>query len=368
MTIIKASGNNTEKKLTFDRSEINSGETPEKSCDCTDTGNNSAAANENTCCAEEKSDFRRTASDCAAENSRSEKNEATEGFRPIQSSSDTKNKAVRSGSRLFGSSEIQSPKRLEKIMPLPNINTGKAGKGPKKPEFSEITLEALKNPPTSSEASSASPSGELKLNVSDQTVLDDIKKKLKRGSLKGILGKIHFRKRNAIVAASLALICGALVINHTLTGGLNNTDSPAADDGSSAVGAPADENAQNPVQDSDEAYFSSAAVNRRRARDESLEVLQLVVDSEDALQESKDNALQSMSKIAAQIEQESNIESLIKAKGFEDCIAVVSDSSATVIVASEGLLANEVAQITEIVCEQTSLPAAGITIIEKAAG
>ena len=180
---------------------------------------------------------------------------------------------------------------------------------------------------------------------------------------------MHFRKKNAIVVASLALICGALVINHTLTGGFNRgTDVPPVDDGSSAVGAPADENDQNAVQNGDEAYFSSAAVNRRRARDESLEVLQLVVDSEDALQESKDSALQSMSKIAAQIEQESNIESLVKAKGFEDCIAVVSDSSATVIVASDGLLANQVAQITEIICEQTSLPASGITIIEKTAG
>lgn len=72
-----------------------------------------------------------------------------------------------------------------------------------------------------------------------------------------------------------------------------------------------------------------------------------------------------MSKIASQIEQESNIESLIKAKGFEDCIAVVGDGGATVIVASDGLLAGEVAQITEIICEQTSLPATGIKIVEK---
>ena len=86
------------------------------------------------------------------------------------------------------------------------------------------------------------------------------------------------------------------------------------------------------------------------------------------LQESKDSALQSMSKIASQIEQESNIESLIKAKGFEDCIAVVGDGGATVIVASDGLLAGEVAQITEIICEQTSLPASGVKIVEKTPG
>ena len=34
----------------------------------------------------------------------------------------------------------------------------------------------------------------------------------------------------------------------------------------------------------------------------------------------------------------------------------------------DGLLAGEVAQITEIICEQTSLPASGVKIVEKTPG
>ena len=186
--------------------------------------------------------------------------------------------------------------------------------------------------------------------------------------------KIHFRKKNAIVIGALALICGALVLNHTLTDNRSYNDytdasgDPTVDTGSANASADNDNNSAENVNVTGAEYFSTAAVNRRRARDESLEVLQLVIDSEDALQESKDSALQSMSKIASQIEQESNIESLIKAKGFEDCIAVVGDGGATVIVASDGLLAGEVAQITEIICEQTSLPASGVKIVEKTPG
>ena len=37
-------------------------------------------------------------------------------------------------------------------------------------------------------------------------------------------------------------------------------------------------------------------------------------------------------------------------------------------VPSDGLLAGEVAQITEIICEQTSLPASGVKIVEKTPG
>lgn len=364
MTIIKASGNSTEKKLTLDRSKINSGNKPEKNCDCTDTENvygTTSGTDKKSACY--------TNPIVSAENQETGKDSKPENCSATKTLNESKNDPVKNNVRSFGISDIRSSKSLEKIMPLPENNSASARKALKKSEFSEITLGAAKKAASSSDNSNLSPSGELKLDVSDQTVLDDIKKKLNLGSVKGIFGKMHFRKKNAIVVASLALICGALVINHTLTGGFNRgTDVPPVDDGSSAVGAPADGNDPSAAQNGDEAYFSSAAVNRRRARDESLEVLQLVVDSEDALQESKDSALQSMSKIAAQIEQESNIESLVKAKGFEDCIAVVSDSSATVIVASDGLLANEVAQITEIICEQTSLPASGINIIEKTAG
>lgn len=181
------------------------------------------------------------------------------------------------------------------------------------------------------------------------------------------LGSIGINRRSVAVIASLALICGALVVNYAL-GGNGDITADAGNDPSTEAGSEqgSGEAEQTGGTESGEEYFQSASVSRRRARDESLEVLQLVADSEDALQESKDSALASMSKIASQIEQESNIESLIVAKGFENCIALVSDNSATVIVQSDGLLPSEVAQITEIICSETALPASSITIVEKA--
>ena len=92
-----------------------------------------------------------------------------------------------------------------------------------------------------------------------------------------------------------------------------------------------------------------------------------MVASEDALQETKDTALADISRIALDMEQEANIETLVMAKGFKNCVAVKSGDQISIIVESDGLLPNQVAQIKEIVYEETGIKPAGITIIEKAA-
>ena len=60
-----------------------------------------------------------------------------------------------------------------------------------------------------------------------------------------------------------------------------------------------------------------------------------------------------------------HIETLIQAKGFEECIAVISEGKATIIVKSDGLLASEVAQINEIVYEASGILPTDLKIIEK---
>jgi len=112
-------------------------------------------------------------------------------------------------------------------------------------------------------------------------------------------------------------------------------------------------------------YFAQAVIDRQKARDEALEVLQIVVDNEDALAESKDQALQQMSKIADDMQKESNIESLIVSKGFEECVAVISEGRCNIIVKTDGLLANQISQIKEIVYEQAAINPINIKIIEK---
>ena len=62
-----------------------------------------------------------------------------------------------------------------------------------------------------------------------------------------------------------------------------------------------------------------------------------------------------------------NIETLVKAKGFEECVAVISEEKCSVIVKSEGLMDDQVAQILDIVITESDLSPENITIIEKTA-
>ena len=127
-------------------------------------------------------------------------------------------------------------------------------------------------------------------------------------------------------------------------------------------------NDQNGVEESksDESYFSDAILNRTKARDEAISVLQTIVDSGDALADTKEQALSDIAKIVEEMTIEANIEALIKAKGFSECVAVISGDKANVIVKTEGLLENEVAQIAEIVYSEAGIIPSNITLVEKA--
>lgn len=130
------------------------------------------------------------------------------------------------------------------------------------------------------------------------------------------------------------------------------------------VGADA-ENENDSEKTSVDDYFDSAVLNRDRARDEAIEVLSTVASSDSALEEVRVQAEADIAAIAEAIEIESNIEELIKAKGIEECVAVINGELASIIVRSDGLLPSEVAQITEIVYEQAGITPTNLNIIEK---
>ena len=114
-----------------------------------------------------------------------------------------------------------------------------------------------------------------------------------------------------------------------------------------------------------ESYFVNASINKEKSRDEALETLQLVVDSSEEFPETRDKALAEILEIAGYMEIEAAVEEMIKAKGFEDCVAIISGDNINVIVKSDGLMTSEVAQITDIVMNQTGFFAENIRIVEK---
>ncbi len=167
-------------------------------------------------------------------------------------------------------------------------------------------------------------------------------------------------KRNLIIVGAVAIIGVAVCLNFALFAGNSSDGYKGYDEPSGVVGG-----GENNVSVSDN-YFASAQVSRQRARDEAMEVLQSVVDNEGAAEAVKTQALADLSKLALAIEQEANIETLIMAKGFEKCVAVISDDTARIIVSGSGLSPAQIAQINEIVYEQAKILPVNITITEKA--
>ena len=169
-------------------------------------------------------------------------------------------------------------------------------------------------------------------------------------------------KRNAIIACSIVLIGAAVWLNWMLFAGNDN------DDGYNGYDQPSGniQNNDNTDLPSDSGtYFSATQVSRQRARDEALEVLQSVVDNVDASEEDKAEALASISAIAEEIQKEADIESLITAKGFEQCVAVLNGDTISIVVSADTLQPAQIAQINEIVYSQTGIAPTGVTIVNK---
>ena len=174
---------------------------------------------------------------------------------------------------------------------------------------------------------------------------------------------VKIGKKNVAIACSVLLIGLAVLLNWIL---FTPETAPEGYDGYDQPSGNISDNVTEGSGNTDtESYFSATLSSRQRARDEALEVLQAVVENESATEAAKAEALESISAIADEIQKESNIESLITAKGFEDCIAVLNGDSASIIVKSQDLQAADIAQINAIVYEQTGIVPGGVTIITK---
>ncbi|MBQ8357282.1 MAG: SpoIIIAH-like family protein [Clostridia bacterium] len=166
-------------------------------------------------------------------------------------------------------------------------------------------------------------------------------------------------RRSIIITCAVLLIAAAVVLNFVLFGNGDDTVDPSTPSGGEVA-----ENNDTPVSEED-GYFSATQVSRQRARDEALEVLQSVVDNESADEATKTQALLEIAELAKAMEAEANIETLILAKGFEQCVAVINGDTCSVVVNGTELQENQISQINEIVYEQTGIKPANIRIVTK---
>lgn len=183
-------------------------------------------------------------------------------------------------------------------------------------------------------------------------------------------------KRNAVVAAIVLFVCVAVYLNWsyqqeatdtgktlgqaTLVGGKNNDPLLSAGSAQGESGAAPD------TAGTSTGYFASARLNRQQARDSALAMLQDTVNSDAADAAAKTDAGTAIETLATATVSEAQIENLVIAKGYADCVAFISDGGVSVVVSATeaGLQDADAARITEIVTGETGVPASQIKIIE----
>ena len=116
----------------------------------------------------------------------------------------------------------------------------------------------------------------------------------------------------------------------------------------------------------DKDYFAASRLSREQARDEAVSTLKELSESETADQTAKDEAAAQISALAEDSVTEANIESMIRAKGYEDAVVMIGDESVNVVVAPPegGLQATDVTVIKDIVVAEAGVTAGQIKIVE----
>jgi stage III sporulation protein AH len=184
-------------------------------------------------------------------------------------------------------------------------------------------------------------------------------------------------KRNAVIVVIALFVGAAVYLNWSYNNAETADETASAEESAKILGQASlvsgEEDSDTLLAEGDEddgtvstGYFATARLNRQQARDSALELLQEAAQAEDADQTMIDEANASIQTMAAYTLSEAQVENLVVAKGYGDCVCFISEDSASVVVAATeaGLDDADVARIAEIVKEETGLSISQIKILE----
>ena len=183
-------------------------------------------------------------------------------------------------------------------------------------------------------------------------------------------------KKNAVIATVLVLVCAGIYLNwvyaepnavpdltETLQEEqvLGETTIVFAQEEDLLATAAGEETASQELTD----YFAAMRLSRQEARDSAVTTLQETIayagEGEDTTTSS-----QALEDLVAVSLQEAQIESLIIAKGYVDCVAYMTDDGISVAVPApaDGLQEADVAMLADVVMSQSDYQLSDIRIIE----
>lgn len=183
-------------------------------------------------------------------------------------------------------------------------------------------------------------------------------------------------KRNAIIASVLLLVCAGVYLNWSKaqkTDVQDLTETLSAEQvmgegtlvvaDSESLPQEAVAASTNETQAAD--YFAQVRLSRQESRDSAVELLEQTIAYDEG-SELGTNAAETLNTLVSTALCEAQIESLVIAKGYDDCVTYISDDTVSVAVSAppEGLTEADVALISDVVTAQTAYDLSQVRIVE----
>lgn len=177
-------------------------------------------------------------------------------------------------------------------------------------------------------------------------------------------------KKNVLATAVLVTVCGGIYLNWRFTTDKGTKDLVNTLDAQKVMSEDlmVMSDTTDLLEDIDVStstdYFAAVRLSRQQARDSAVSLLQEAMAYGE---ETKDtSSSEQLDHIVQTALSEAQIESLVIAKGYKDCVAYMSDGGVSVAVASPegGLKDTDVALIADIVMSQSEIGMEKIRVVE----
>ena len=129
-------------------------------------------------------------------------------------------------------------------------------------------------------------------------------------------------KKPAVAAAVLLLVCAAVYMNWRYTDDIQKNAGKTLGQTTLVSSQDGEKGTEPTAAPAEDDYFATARLSRKQARDNAISMLKEAERDENAQQSVLNEASQTLQVLAAYTVAESQIESLVTAKGYADCVVL----------------------------------------------
>ena len=182
---------------------------------------------------------------------------------------------------------------------------------------------------------------------------------------------VLLRKKEIVAAALVVMIGVAGYLNWSYQDTIKVTDGEIYTETGKRLGeaqyvssANGQEEDDKPTVASGKDHFESAKKEKENARSKAMEILTKSAENENFDADTRKSAQERILKMAENVEKETTIENIAKAKGFSDIAVYIDGDMADIIVKKDDLSENDIIKLKQIATEQLNTGAQNVKIVQ----